>query len=73
MLLKHATSCLLQECEPDCHKMKERLIHIHTCALKWKNGCKKCIRVWTLIEYHCKACEADDCCVPKCKQIREAL
>lgn len=38
-----------------------------------QGGCKKCRRVWLLLQYHAKSCKNKDCLVPKCPQIREAL
>ena len=38
-----------------------------------QGGCKKCRRVWLLLQYHAKNCKNKECNVPKCAQIREAL
>lgn len=72
-LLVHACTCRKQECVPNCIKMRELLRHVHECPIKSQGGCKKCRRVWLLLQYHAKSCKTKDCQVPKCGQIREAL
>lgn len=73
-LLVHACTCRKQaECVPNCIKMRELLRHVHECPIKSQGGCKKCRRVWLLLQYHAKSCKTKDCQVPKCAQIREAL
>lgn len=48
-------------------------MHVSLGVDVWQGGCKKCRRVWLLLQYHAKSCKNKDCPVPKCPQIREAL
>lgn len=72
-LLVHSCTCQKPDCVSNCLKMRELLKHVHECPIKSQGGCKKCRRVWLLLQYHAKNCKNKECHVPKCAQIREAL
>jgi len=72
-LLVHSCTCKKQDCAESCRKMRELLAHVMSCPVRTQGGCRKCRRVWLLLQYHAKTCKAKDCPVPKCAQIRDAL
>ncbi|CAM9200709.1 unnamed protein product [Chrysoparadoxa australica] len=72
-LLQHASSCT-QDCpSQNCKRMKGLLAHGTTCTQRAGGGCPICRRIWALLQIHARQCRAENCAVPKCKELREHL
>ena len=73
-LLSHAASCRgAPFCtQNSCLRLKKLFAHVKTCKVIFKNGCKSCARLLTLLSMHAKLCNAlGSCPVPFCDRIRE--
>jgi E1A/CREB-binding protein len=73
-LLKHAAVCGDAACpSANCQKMKNLLAHGAKCTTKVQGGCNVCRRIWALLQIHARQCQAPNCAVPKCRQLKEQL
>jgi E1A/CREB-binding protein len=73
-VLSHAANCggppacRLNNCE----KMKKLFVHVKTCEITHKKGCKICARLLSLIIVHARSCTVrGTCSLPFCDRIRE--
>ena len=73
-LISHAAHC---EGAPacklnNCDKMKKLFIHVQTCEVTYKRGCKICSRLLALLTVHARSCHVVGTCpLPFCDIIRE--
>lgn len=71
-LLVHASACDNQQCpSSNCNKVKALFKHAVACQQKVQGGCHLCRRMWGLLQLHAKQCQASDCPVPRCRELRE--
>ena len=71
-LLVHASSCINPACpSSNCQKVKALFQHAVTCTRKVTGGCQLCRRMWMLLQMHAKQCQAAECPVPRCRELRE--
>lgn len=71
-LLVHASACDNQTCpSSNCNKVKQLFKHAVACQQKVQGGCHLCRRMWGLLQLHAKQCQASDCPVPRCRELRE--
>ena len=73
-LISHAARC---EGAPacklnNCAKMKKMFIHVQTCEVTYRRGCKICSRLLALLTVHARSCTVVGTCpLPFCDKIRE--
>ena len=71
-LLVHASACNNANCpSSNCAKVKALFNHAVTCKTKITGGCPFCRRMWALLQAHSKICNAMDCPVPRCRELRQ--
>ena len=83
LLLQHALECRDVACElrlrpdaPSCRMMKAVLEHGDTCRVPGTSArpipaC--CARYWSLLHDHATQCQREDCSVPSCRSLNDAL
>ena len=52
-------------------QVKALFQHAVTCTRKVTGGCQLCRRMWMLLQMHAKQCQAAECPVPRCRELRE--
>ena len=73
-VLNHAANC---DGPPvcrlnNCDKMKKLFVHVKTCEITHRKGCKICARLLSLIIVHARSCTIrGSCSLPFCDRIRE--
>lgn len=73
-LLSHAATC---DGPPtcglnNCQRMKKLFEHVETCDVTFRNGCKICTRLLSLLTIHARTCTVRGSCpLPFCDRIRE--
>lgn len=73
-VLDHAGNCRgAPACKlNNCDKMKKLFIHVKTCDITHRQGCKICARLLSLIIVHARTCTIRGLCsLPFCDRIRE--
>ncbi|KAG9128859.1 hypothetical protein Leryth_009637 [Lithospermum erythrorhizon] len=73
-LLVHASQCRSLLCEyPNCRKVKRLFRHGIQCKVRASGGCVLCKRMWHLLQLHARACKESECCVPRCRDLKDHL
>lgn len=71
-LLVHASACHDPACQShNCARVKALFRHAVQCQQKVTGGCALCRRMWGLLQMHAKTCQATQCPVPRCRELRE--
>ena len=71
--LVHNTTCH-QGCEkPECRKITELLRHRQKCRVRASGGCDTCHRILCLLQMHARRCEATDCKVLYCDDLKKRI
>ncbi|KAJ6368326.1 hypothetical protein OIU78_000837 [Salix suchowensis] len=76
-LLMHATLCRTTSSDPcsnpKCLQMKRLFGHARKCSIRSSGGCQQCQKVWYILKLHAGICRQTDCCVPRCKDLKNYL
>ncbi|KAK4269630.1 hypothetical protein QN277_022761 [Acacia crassicarpa] len=74
--LVHASKCPLspRNCQyPGCLDVRRAFRHAATCKTRLAGGCDLCIRVWSLLKAHARACKESECRVPRCRDLKDQI
>ena len=70
-VISHATSCTGCESK-NCRFMKQQFKHVTACEVTYRNGCKMCRRLFSILTKHARDCTAQKCDIPFCDRIRNS-
>ena len=76
-LLKHVAACMETSDSAcglkNCQKLKEFFEHVQQCSVTYRQGCKICTRMLSLVALHSRACvkRSGHCPLPFCDSMRE--
>ncbi|XP_047086148.1 probable histone acetyltransferase HAC-like 1 [Lolium rigidum] len=73
-LLVHAQACRTTGCQyKNCRRIKGLFNHAGKCPKRASGGCKACMKMWSLLHFHARACKELKCDVPRCRDLKDII